>query len=311
MSPESRNKARDGRHSIGHDFFGLGVMMFVMFTCQYPFSKLGNFNTVIQAHLSDMSLTQEVAPTAPKPFASPKTPKMNIQSYNEGSDLARNSTAMREMALIMEAKHLPAHYVMDEHTLSKLPSESARDIVKALLLMNEKYRLGAKGARQVMKHPFFLTIDWNALRNKTLKAPAKPDTTRASVATGELDLMKLLGTTEGAEAGEQRPKLSPEQQAMFSGFMYNPYTDEAKARRKAREEAFALAQTSAKVGIEPDYTSDSSLRRESKNASFMESYVITEEKIDSRTGLAITSENLHLLEDTKKRQDEEEQRTSS
>ena len=59
MSPESRNKERRGRHGIGHDFFGLGVMIFVMFTCQYPFSKYGNFNTVIQAHLSELSVSLE------------------------------------------------------------------------------------------------------------------------------------------------------------------------------------------------------------------------------------------------------------
>ena len=123
MSPESRNKARDGRHSIGHDFFGLGVMIFVMFTCQYPFSKLGNFNTVIQAHLSDMSITAEGGDEKKSPTDSqPHKGAKDIKTYDDGSD-ARNSTAMREMALVMEAKHLPAHYVMDEETLSKLPTE--------------------------------------------------------------------------------------------------------------------------------------------------------------------------------------------
>lgn len=56
MSPESRNKQKKGRHGTAHDYFGLGVMIFVMFTCQYPFSKFGNFNTVIAAHLSEISV---------------------------------------------------------------------------------------------------------------------------------------------------------------------------------------------------------------------------------------------------------------
>ena len=280
---------------------------------EYPFSKLGNFNTVIQAHLSDMSVTEETG--GKKKVGSPIVGAggAKIESYDEGSDVARNSTLMREMALVMEAKHLPAHYIMDEQTLSKLPTESARDIVRALLLMNEKYRLGAKGAKQIMKHPFFLSIDWDAMKNKTHKAPAKPDTTRASVASGELDLMKLLGTQEGAENGAP-PKLTADQQAQFSAFNYNPYTDEAKARRKAREEKFAAEQEamkSAKVSPEADeYSGSGSLKKKrlSNAANFLEADAISEEKIDSRTGLAITSEApLDSFDALKKRQDQEEE----
>jgi hypothetical protein len=136
MSPESRNKSRRGRHGVGHDFFGLGVMIFVMFTCQYPFSKFGNFNTVIQAHLSELSLN---AGEDEAPAAAPKGENKKVNNYDEGSDAARSSTAMRDAALELEAKALPAHYVLDQKTLKKLPSKEARDLCRSLLMMNEKY----------------------------------------------------------------------------------------------------------------------------------------------------------------------------
>jgi len=192
MSPESRNKEKRGRHGIEHDFFSLGVMIFVMFTCQYPFSKFGNFNTVIAAHLSEIS----VGANAPV-----KDDKANDQELNyETGNTSAASSAMRNAALELEAAALPAHYQLDDKQLRRLPNNAARDLVKGLLMMNPKYRLGAKGAGQVMKHKFFDKVDWQAMRNRTATPPARPDTSRASVNTGAMDLMKLLGGLE--EQGE-------------------------------------------------------------------------------------------------------------
>ena len=106
---------------------------------------------------------------------------------------------MRLHALELEQAALPAHYQLDKKTLKKLPNELARDLVKSLLMMNEKYRLGHKGAKQVMKHAFFDGIDWEGLKAGTATPPSRPDTSRASVATGEMDLMKLLSGEEEVE----------------------------------------------------------------------------------------------------------------
>jgi len=73
---------------------------------------------------------------------------------------------MRDAALELEAKALPAHYVLDQKTLKKLPSKEARDLCRSLLMMNEKYRLGSKGAEQVMKHKFFAGTDWEGMKKR-------------------------------------------------------------------------------------------------------------------------------------------------
>jgi hypothetical protein len=119
----------------------MGVMLYVMFTCQYPFSKFGNFNTVIAAHLSEMSVG--------KPDATPGGSPQDL-TYDQGGGSAASS-ALREAALELEAAALPAHYQLDEKQLRRLPNNDSKDFVKGLLMMNERYRLGTKGAGQVMK----------------------------------------------------------------------------------------------------------------------------------------------------------------
>jgi serine/threonine protein kinase len=322
MSPESRNKSRRGRHGVGHDFFGLGVMIFVMFTCQYPFSKFGNFNTVIQAHLSELSLNAansgEVGdPLEDAPNRQPEGGK--ISSYDEGSDHARSSTAMRDAALELEAKALPAHYVLDQKTLKKLPSAEARDLCRSLLMMNEKYRLGNKGAEQVMKHKFFAGVDWEGMKKRTTKPPSIPDTTRASVATGEMDLMKMLGTDDDSEYS--KVKLSDEDQLVFKDFGYNPYLHKNKEKvipveeheqdddddgsksvddrsekdsenERTNEGGDKVPSTEPPSSTElGGFTSFTPLVTPAKRNSLADLGGITEERIDSRTGVAITSEN--------------------
>uniref|UniRef100_A0A915DDX2 AGC-kinase C-terminal domain-containing protein n=1 Tax=Ditylenchus dipsaci TaxID=166011 RepID=A0A915DDX2_9BILA len=49
-----------------------------------------------------------------------------------------------------------------------------QDLLKQLLDINPKRRLGAKGAEQIKKHSFFNGFDWNDLQNKQLKAPFVP-----------------------------------------------------------------------------------------------------------------------------------------
>ena len=118
----------------------------------------------------------------------------------------------------LEQNALPAHYQLDKKTLKKLPNEAARDLVKSLLMMNEKYRLGHKGCNQVMKHKFFDGIDWEGMKNGTAQPPSRPDCSRASVATGELDLMKLLnGEDEEEIANNLTAKEQGESKAFESG----------------------------------------------------------------------------------------------
>ncbi|GMH54510.1 hypothetical protein TL16_g01687 [Triparma laevis f. inornata] len=294
MSPESRNKQKKGRHGTAHDYFGLGVMIFVMFTCQYPFSKFGNFNTVIAAHLSEISVG-----------GGEDDDKKKDLNYDEGNGAsAGRSSAMMGAALELEQEKLPEHYQLDNKTLRKLPNDDARDLCKKLLMMNEKYRLGYKGAQQVMKHKFFEGIDWEAMKNRTAPPPAKPDTSRASVATGELDLLKLLGSDEGEQKSD--PKVSDRVQKMFEDFSYNPYLDHPDDI-KADDESASVVSTdnnSESVGTRSnaDSTKDtgSGGSREllspeligmSSRNNLSLGLAIAEETLDPRTGTAITSDN--------------------
>jgi hypothetical protein len=46
--------------------------------------------------------------------------------------------------------------------------------LKGLLEKNSKKRLGAKGATDIKKHPWFEGTSWQLVLNKTLKAPFIP-----------------------------------------------------------------------------------------------------------------------------------------
>lgn len=50
----------------------------------------------------------------------------------------------------------------------------AVDLIKKLLLNDPRKRLGANGANEIMKHPFFDDIDFNNLMLKKIKPPFMP-----------------------------------------------------------------------------------------------------------------------------------------
>jgi cGMP-dependent protein kinase len=62
--------------------------------------------------------------------------------------------------------------------LTSLPRDvgaSARSFVTQLLVEQPRKRLGAKGAGEVLDHKFFADIDMDALQNRSLDSPFKPD----------------------------------------------------------------------------------------------------------------------------------------
>ena len=278
-----------------HSTHRLGVMIFVMFTCQYPFSKFGNFNTVIAAHLSEISV------------GGGKDDKKDVD-YDEGNTAsAGKSSAMMGAALELEQAALPEHYQLDNKTLKKLPNDDARDLCKKLLMMNEKYRLGYKGAAQVMKHRFFDGIDWEAMKNRTATPPAKPDTSRASVATGELDLLKLLGSGEGEGERAKEPKVSDRIQKMFENFSYNPYLEHpddvrntgdsgsdssyVSSQSNGGESAGGIENGKKSNTLDPTTIAPPEVIGMNSKSNLSLGLAITEETLDPRTGAAITSDN--------------------
>jgi serum/glucocorticoid-regulated kinase 2 len=81
---------------------------------------------------------------------------------------------------------LPPFYYKDRERLFKairssepeFPSdlsEECIDLMENLLIKDPKARLGTNGVEEVKKHPWFESIDWDALEKKELKAPFVPN----------------------------------------------------------------------------------------------------------------------------------------
>jgi len=74
------------------------------------------------------------------------------------------------------------HEIMFENILAsdvRFPSkmsDNARDLLTGLLVKEPAQRLGGRpeGAKEIMRHVFFETIDWNALQEKKIAPPFKP-----------------------------------------------------------------------------------------------------------------------------------------
>ncbi|CAJ0876755.1 1987_t:CDS:2, partial [Entrophospora sp. SA101] len=57
-------------------------------------------------------------------------------------------------------------------------SDDAKSLIKGLLARNPHNRLGSNGdAEDLKRHPFFANVDWNALYNKQVPPPFKPNVT--------------------------------------------------------------------------------------------------------------------------------------
>lgn len=110
-------------------------------------------------------------------------------------------------------------------------STEGRNFVKGLLNRNPRHRLGATDdAAELMAHPFFHDIDWEALRKKNVIPPFKPklkspmDTSNFDPEfTNALDQPTSLNARAAALAAGAMPTstpLSPGMQANFKGFTF-------------------------------------------------------------------------------------------
>lgn len=102
-------------------------------------------------------------------------------------------------------------------------SVEGRNFVKGLLNRNPRHRLGAEGdAKELMNHPFFRDVDWDALAAKKLPPPFKPQVA-SETDTSNFDPEFTQASTSAVHRallhGESTP-LSPGIQAKFQGFTY-------------------------------------------------------------------------------------------
>jgi protein kinase A len=101
-------------------------------------------------------------------------------------------------------------------TQPKFPSsftENAQSVIAGLLTKSKSRRLGAgnSGAKDVMRHPWFESVDWDKVLQKEYKAPFLPTVTCSS------DASMFKGYPE--EAIDNRPNgLTEFEQRQFEGF---------------------------------------------------------------------------------------------
>ncbi|KAI5309918.1 Serine/threonine-protein kinase, partial [Ascosphaera atra] len=121
-------------------------------------------------------------------------------------------------------------------------STEGRNFVKGLLNRNPKHRMGATNdALELMAHPFFDDVDWEALEKKDVPPPFKPklasemDTSYFDPEfTTAMDQAKSLNARAMAGAMPASTPLSPGMQANFKGFTFvNESSMEQRAKHRA------------------------------------------------------------------------------
>jgi protein-serine/threonine kinase len=112
-------------------------------------------------------------------------------------------------------------------------SQEGRNFVKGLLNRNPSHRLGAKGdAEELMAHPFFADVDWNALSKKLAQPPFKPKL-KGELDTSNFDPEFTNALTDGNASSlnaraaalasgmtADNTPLSPTMQNQFKGFTF-------------------------------------------------------------------------------------------
>ena len=112
-------------------------------------------------------------------------------------------------------------------------STEGRNFVKGLLNRNPNHRLGAKGdADELMAHPFFADVDWEALSRKDIKPPFKPklkgelDTSNFdpeftnALSSGNSSSLNARAAALASGVNPASTPLSPTLQTAFKGFTF-------------------------------------------------------------------------------------------
>ncbi len=111
--------------------------------------------------------------------------------------------------------------VLQEVRFPSTISPEAKDLLKGLLRKSPRDRLGGglEDAKDVMSHIFFKSIDWNALVQKKVVPPFKPQVTSDT----DLQYFDVVFTTQPVELtppDEESPLTSMDEDVDFSGFSY-------------------------------------------------------------------------------------------
>ena len=103
------------------------------------------------------------------------TPFFNLDK-NRMYDLINTGSISYPLFIEIEGEEKPRNYKI---------SEDAKNIISKLLEKDPKNRLGKNGIKEIQKHPFFYSINFEDLKKKKIKAPFKPE-----IITDNSDLTK-------------------------------------------------------------------------------------------------------------------------
>lgn len=110
-------------------------------------------------------------------------------------------------------------------------SAEARDFVLSCLICNPMYRLGCNGVIELLQHPWFSDLNWDAIRVQSMPAPFIPDPTKANCNISPEDLQQMVLNEEEQEMG---PEIPLQQQALFNGYDYRTLAVSEESDRTER-----------------------------------------------------------------------------
>ncbi|QDZ21561.1 serine/threonine-protein kinase [Chloropicon primus] len=105
------------------------------------------------------------------------------------------------------------------------------DLIKGLLQVDPEKRLGFFGIDEIMKHPWFKSVDWDALENGECDAPFVPECKTSNFASGQEDLIETFFPEDKSAVKKEIEQLE-EHQDKFSFFSYNKLQDPNAKRKK-------------------------------------------------------------------------------
>eukprot|EP00755_Sulcionema_specki_P038297 Sspe_Gene.110605::Locus_91661_Transcript_1_1_Confidence_1.000_Length_1353::g.110605::m.110605/K13303/SGK2; serum/glucocorticoid-regulated kinase 2 len=109
--------------------------------------------------------------------------------------------------------------------IPEIVSPHATDLLIKLLARDPKHRLGTgpDGPLEVMAHPYFSGIDWDAFYNKTVEPPFKPNVTGPGDVSqvDEEFLSRKIPDSVGGPDLPHHPALGSREQELFQGFTYD------------------------------------------------------------------------------------------
>jgi serum/glucocorticoid-regulated kinase 2 len=112
----------------------------------------------------------------------------------------------------------PLHFPDDSGSEGVVLSSLSKSLLSTLLDRDPLKRLGANGAEEIKKHPFFASLNWDQLFRKMITPPFRPNVASASDTSNFSDEFTserpMDSFTEGATV------LSASVQNQFQGFTY-------------------------------------------------------------------------------------------